>query len=44
MGRHMHLTLERPRKEILPIVAKLLGGQPVDKGENFEYFPVENEL
>ena len=28
VGRHMHLTLERPRKEILPIVAKLLGGQP----------------
>ena len=40
----MHLTLERPRKEMLPIVAKLLGGQPLDKGENFEYFPVENEL
>ena len=44
VGRHMHLTLERPRKEILLIVAKLLGGQPLDKGENFEYFPVENEL
>ena len=44
VGRHMHLTLERPRKEILPIVAKLLGGQPLDKGENFEYFPIENEL
>ena len=44
VGRHLHLTLERPRKEILPIVAKLLGGQPLDKGENFEYFPVENEL
>ena len=40
----MHLTLERPRKEILPIVAKLLGDQPLDKGEDFEYFPVENEL
>ena len=26
VGRHMHLTLERPRKGILPIVAKLLGG------------------
>ena len=40
----MHLTLERPKKEILPIVGKLLGGQPLDKGKNFEYFPVENEL
>ena len=40
----MHLTLQRPRKEILPIVAKLLGGQPLDKGEDFEYFPVEQDL
>ena len=41
VGRHMHLTLERPRKEILSIVVKLLGGQPLEKGE--EYFPVEHE-
>ena len=41
VGRHMHLTLERSRKEILPIVAKLLRGQPLDKGENFEYFPLK---
>ena len=40
----MHLTIERPRKGILPIVAKLLGGQPLEKGEDFEYFPVELEL
>ena len=26
VGKHMHLTLERPKKEILPTVAKLLGG------------------
>ena len=44
VGKHMYLTLERPRKEILPIMAKLLGGQPLDKGEDFEYFPVEHEL
>ena len=44
VGRHMHLTLERPRKEILPIVAKLLGVQPLEKGEDFEYFPVEHQL
>ena len=44
VGRHMHLSLERPRKEILPIVAKLLGGQHLEKGEDFEYFPVEHEL
>ena len=29
---------------MLPIVAKLLGGQPLDKGEDFEYFPVEHDL
>ena len=28
VGKHMHLTLQRTKKEILPIVAKLLGGQP----------------
>ena len=38
VGRHMYLTLERPRKEILPIVAKLLGDQPLDKGEDFLIF------
>ena len=40
----MHLTLERPRKDILSIFAKLLGGQPLQKGEDFEYFPAEHEL
>ena len=40
----MHLTLERPRKGILPIVAKLLGHPSLKKGEDFEYFPVEPEL
>ena len=43
-GKHMHLTLQRPKKEILPIVAKLLGGKPSDKGEDFEYFPIEQDL
>ena len=40
----MHLTLERARKGILPIVAKLLEGQSLEEGEDFEYFPVELEL
>ena len=44
VGKHLHLTLERPKKEILLIVAKLLGGQPLDKGEDFDYFPVEQGL
>ena len=44
VGKHMHLTVQRPKKEILPIVAKLLGGQALDKREEFEYFPVEQDL
>ena len=43
VGRHMHLTLERPKKGILSIVAKLLGGQTLEEGEEFEYFPIETE-
>ena len=43
VGRHMHLILERPRKGILPIVAKLLGGQTLEDGEEFEYFPIETK-
>ena len=44
VGRHMHLALQRPRKETLPIVAKLLRGQPLEKGEEFELFPIPQEL
>ena len=44
VGKHMHLTLQRPRKEILPIVSKLLGVQPLEKGEEFEYFSVDQDL
>ena len=44
VGRHMHLTLQRPTKETLPIVAKLLRGQPLEKGEEFELFPIPQEL
>ena len=40
VGKHMQLTLQRPKKETLPIVAKLLGGLPLEKGEEFEFFPV----
>ena len=44
VGKHMHLTLQRPKKETLPIVAKLLGGLPLEKGEEFEFFPIPHEL
>ena len=33
VSRHMHLTLERPRKGILPIVAKLLRVNPLKRGK-----------
>ena len=29
---------------MLPIVTKLLGGHPLEEGEDFEYFPIELEL
>ena len=41
VGKQMHLTLQMPKKEIIPIIAKLLGGQPLEKGEEYEFFPVE---
>ena len=41
VGIHMHLTLDRPSKGILSIVDKLLGGQTLEEGEEFEYFPIE---
>ena len=34
VGRHMHLTLERPRKGILTIVAKLLGAKLLKRGKS----------
>ena len=43
VGIHMHLTLDGPSKGILSIVAKLLGGQTLEEGEEFEYFPIEAE-
>ena len=43
VGTHMHLTLDRPRKGIISIVTKLLEGQALEEGEEFEYIPVESE-
>ena len=36
VGTHMHLTLDRPRKGIISIIAKLLEGQALEEGEEFE--------
>ena len=43
VGTHMHLTLDKPRKEIVSIVAKLLEGKALEEGEEFEYIPIEAE-
>ena len=40
-GTHMHLTLDRPKKEIISIVAKLLEDNALEEGEEFEYIPIE---
>ena len=44
VGKHMHLTLQRPKKETFSIVPKLLGGLPLEKGEEFEFFPIPQDL
>ena len=43
VGIHMHLTLDRPSKGILSIIPKLMWGQTLEEGEEFEYFPIESE-
>ena len=39
----MHLTLDRPKKEIIAIVAKLLEDKPLEEEVEFEYIPIEAE-
>ena len=41
MGTHMHLTLDRPKREIISIIAKLLEDKPLEDGEEYEYIPIE---
>ena len=43
VGTHMHLTLDRPKKEIISIVAKLLEDKALEEGEEYEYIPIEAE-
>ena len=42
MGGKTHAP--NPTKETLPIIAKLLGDQPLEKGEEYEFFPVEQNF
>ena len=39
----MHLTLDRPRKEIISIVVQLLEDKALEKEEEFVYIPIEAE-
>ena len=43
IGTHMNLTLDRPREEIFPIIAKLLEDKALEDGEEYEYIPMEVE-
>ena len=43
MDTHMHLTLDRPKKDIISIIAKLLEEQILEDGEEYEYIPIEAE-
>ena len=43
VGTHMHLTLDRPKKEIISIVAKMLEDNGLEEGGEFEYMPIETE-
>ena len=43
VGIHRHLTLDRSRKGILSIVAKLIEGQTLEEEEELEYSPIESE-
>ena len=40
---HMNLTLDKPRGEIIPIIAKLLEDKALEDGEEYEYIPMEVE-
>ena len=41
LGTHMHLTLYRPRREVISIIAKLLEDKTLEDGEEYEYIPIE---
>ena len=43
VGFHMNLTLDRPKGEIFPIIAKLLEDKALEDGEEYEYIPMEAE-
>ena len=43
VGTHMHLTLDRSKREIISIIAKLLEDKALEDEEEYEYIPIEAE-
>ena len=43
VGTHIHLTLDRPKKEIISIVDKLPEDKALEEEEEYEYIPIEAE-
>ena len=43
VGTYMNLTLDRPRMEVIPIIAKLLEEKALEEGEEYAYIPMEVE-
>ena len=41
VGNHINLTVDRPRVEITPIIAKLLEDKALKEGEEYEFIPIE---
>ena len=37
----MNLAIDRPRVEVIPIIAKLLEDKALEEGEEYEYIPME---
>ena len=43
VGTHINLTLDRPRREVIPIIAKLLEDKALEDGEVYEYISINTE-
>ena len=43
VGTNLNLTLDRPWREVIPIIAKLLEDKALEDGKEYEYIPMEAE-
>ena len=41
VGTYMNLTVDRPRLEIIPIIAKPLENKALEKGGKYEFIPID---